>query len=190
MKDLEKRYKFKYLSQIAFESDAERQEILTRGLEALKAGQIPLAHQELGEKYRKEIEAGHFIRAEIEWVNRSVRYGLRSVEDLTAHQFVGEYTGIVRRNNRRYLEPLNDYCYEYPVPDPLGISYVTDATRGNWARFINHSSSPNLRPLSAFLDGFYHVIFLAIRNIQKGESLSYDYGPHYWYLRSRPFSLP
>ena len=102
---------------------------------------------------------------------------------------MGEYTGIVRENVRIYFAPLNNYCYEYPVPDALGRSFVIDATRGNFTRFINHSRAPNLKPVYAFFDGFYHLIFLSLKEIQKGEQLSYDYGRNYWLLRSDPEEL-
>ena len=101
-------------------------------------------------------------------------------------QFLGEYTGIVRKNDRRYVEPLNNYCYEYPVPDSIGRSHVIDATQGNFARFINHSSKPNLKPEYAFFDGFFHLIFITNRAIKLGEPLSYNYGSTYWYLRGLP----
>jgi len=63
------------------------------------------------------------------------------------------YKVEVRENNRRYFEPLNNYCYEYPVPDSIGRSFVIDATQGNLTRFINHSYEPNLKPKYAFLKG-------------------------------------
>jgi SET domain-containing protein len=63
---------------------------------------------------------------------------------------------------------------------------VIDATQGNLTRFINHSRDPNLQPIHVFYDGFYHLIFIALRKIQQGEELSYDYGQSYWYLRDPP----
>jgi SET domain-containing protein len=103
--------------------------------------------------------------------------------------YIGEYTGVVRENRRVYFAPLNNYCYEYPVPDGIGKNYVIDATKGNFTRFINHSYEPNLKPVYAFLDGFYHLIFLSLRVIQKGEQLCYDYGRHYWVIRPVPEEL-
>ncbi len=113
-------------------------------------------------------------------------YGLFAEEEIPESFFVGEYTGIVRENNRRYFEPLNNYCYEYPIPDSIGRSFVIDATHGNLTRFINHSFQPNLKAGYAFLDGFYHCIFIAIRSIAKGSQLTYNYGQTYWYIRTPP----
>ena len=39
---------------------------------------------------------------------------LTAEEEIPPRTYVGEYTGIVRKNNRRYFTPMNNYCYEYP----------------------------------------------------------------------------
>jgi uncharacterized protein len=75
------------------------------------------------------------------------------------------------------------------VPDSLGRSFVIDATQGNLTRFINHSFTPNLRPVHVYYAGFYHLIFLAMQRIEKGTQLSYSYGKNYWYLRGKPAEL-
>ena len=72
------------------------------------------------------------------------------------------------------------------MPDEDGINYVIDATNGNLTRFINHSYNPNLQPMYAFIEGFYHLIFLTIKPIKNGEQLAYNYGNNYWYLRGKP----
>ena len=120
------------------------------------------------------------------WIDEDVGYGLYAEEAIEAGEYVGEYTGTVRRNDRRYFEPLNNYCYEYPVLDEIGRSFVIDATRGNATRFINHSFDPNLKPIHVFVEGFYHLIFIAIKRIEKGYQLAYDYGVNYWYVRNPP----
>lgn len=180
---------FHYLPQIAFQSEQEKQEILSRGLLELKKGTIPQQAIQRGQKYRGLIENSFEPKVAIRYINENVGYGAFAEEPLKARQYIGEYTGIVRENLRNYFAPLNNYCYEYPIPDPIGRSYVIDATQGNFTRFINHSDSPNLKPLYAFLDGFYHLIFLAMRPIAPGEQLSYAYGSRYWYLRSPPEKL-
>jgi uncharacterized protein len=189
VKTLEKRYKFTFLPQITFENDEDKRDILVRGLDELEKGRISLKSQELGQKYKTQIENGYFPKTQIKWINRRVGYGLYAGENLMENSYLGEYTGIVRRNDRRYFTPINNYCYEYPVPDSIGRSHVIDATHGNLARFINHSDNPNLKPVPVFIDGFFHVIFLTLKGIKEGEQLSYDYGPSYWYTRSRPTEM-
>jgi uncharacterized protein len=180
---------FGYLPQIAFQSEEEKRDILARGLAKLERGEVSGEALLLGEKYRKEIEADYAPHVSVRYVSEQVGYGVFAEEELEGGSFIGEYTGMVRENDRRYFAPLNNYCYEYPVPDSIGRSFVIDATQGNFTRFINHSSRPNLRGIHAFFDGFYHAIFLSLRAIRKGEQLSYDYGANYWYIREKPQEL-
>lgn len=187
--ELEAHLKFKFLPHIAFETPEDREEVRRRGLDQLQNNGIPEAAQSFGAQFREEIQASFIPKVSVRWLNENAGYGLFAEETLEAGSYVGEYTGIVRRNDRRYTEPLNNYCYEYPVPDEIGRSFVVDATSGHLTRFINHSSTPNLKPTYAFYDGFYHLIFLAIHQIEKGSQLFYDYGAHYWYIREQPQDL-
>lgn len=189
IQELEKRLQFKYLSQNAFESKRDRDEIHRRGLKKLQDLQVSQEAQDLGKKWIDSILSSYISNVSVRFIHETVGFGLFSEEDLSVGTFVGEYTGLVRKNDRRYTEPLNNYCYEYPVPDNLGRSYVIDATQGNLTRFINHSFHPNLKPFHVFYDGFYHLIFLTIFPIQKGAQLFYNYGNSYWYIREPPTLL-
>lgn len=182
IQELEKRLKFKYLPQIAFETPTAQQEIRMKGLEKEHADEAIV----LGNRFIQKIEKGYTPHVSIRWINGYTGYGLFAEEDLSKGSYAGEYTGLVRKNDRRYFEPVNHYCYEYPVPDEIGRSFVIDATQGNFTRFMNHSFSPNLKPIHVFYDGFYHLIFLALRSIKKGDQLTYNYGQSYWYTRDPP----
>lgn len=177
------------LSCLGFRNKKERAEILQRGLDALKKRAIPKKAIDLGENYRKLIESPSYPNVDIRWVGEEVGHGVFANAKIKKGTFIGEYTGIVRENIRTYFEPLNHFCYEYPIPDRLGRSFVIDATKGNFTRFINHSYEPNLKPEYAFLDGFYHCIFFAMKDIQKEEQLVYDYGRNYWLIREAPQRL-
>jgi hypothetical protein len=190
IQELETHLQFKYLPLIAFEAPSQEQEIRIRGLEKWRANEIALESQELGKQFIQHIESEYIPDVSIRWIDDLIGYGLFAEEEIHSGSYVGEYTGIVRRNDlRRYFGPLNNYCYEYPVPDEIGKSFVIDATQGNLTRFINHSFTPNLKPIHVFYDGFYHLIFLAIHRIEKGVQLSYDYGQNYWHLRHLPRQL-
>ncbi|MGB7978809.1 MAG: SET domain-containing protein-lysine N-methyltransferase [Chlamydiales bacterium] len=177
------------LPQIDFQSEEERRDILERGLELMRQGKIPENAIQRGVRYRKKILSGFCPKVSIRFINERVGQGVFAEEVLKARSYVGEYTGVVRENVRIYFVPLNNYCYEYPVPDEMGRSFVIDATEGNFTRYINHSYRPNLKPLYAFLDGFYHLIFIALRQIEIGEQLCYDYGRNYWIIRPGPEEL-
>ena len=179
-KDLEQALRFKFLLHNVFE---EKDDVLARGLASTPTDEAI----QLGTQFVDKIEAAYISDVSIRRVSDEVGYGLFAEEVIESGSYVGEYTGIVRKNDvRRYLEPLNNYCYEYPVPDSLGRSFVIDATQGNLTRFINHSFTPNLRPVHVYHGGFYHLIFLAIKRIELGNQLFYDYGKNYWYLRGVP----
>ena len=145
---------------------------------------------ELGQRFIGKIQAAYLPSVSVRKMEGEIGYGLFAEEGIEPGSYVGEYTGIVRKNDiRRYLEPLNNYCYEYPVVDSLDRSFVIDATQGNFTRFINHSFTPNLKPIHVYYAGFYHLIFLSLRKIEIGEQLFYDYGKNYWYLRGSPVCL-
>jgi hypothetical protein len=186
IEELEKRIPFKYIPMLSFE-DAE--DVLAKGLAKFQNNLVTTQALELGQKFIDKIKAAYIPHVSVRWISDRVGYGLFAEEAISDGSYVGEYTGIVRRNDRRYFEPLNNYCYEYPVDDEIGRSFVIDATQGNLTRFIKHSSNPNLKPVHVFYDGYYHLIFIALRSIQKGEELSYDYGESYWYLRDPPVRL-
>lgn len=189
LKDFEKRFHFKYRDKIGFENEEERQDILERGMKLWRQGDVSLRALKLGRKYRLNIESGFFQNVQIKRINKRIGCGLYASENIPKGQFLGEYTGIVHKNDRRYCEPLNNYCYEYPVPDYIGRSYVIDAMEGNFARFINHSYCPNLKPEYAFFSGFFHLVFITLRDIEIGEQFFYNYGLNYWYIREQPCAI-
>lgn len=174
------------VERLVFENE---EDILARGLEKWKRQEVCPTAIELGTKFIHLIQSAYLPKVTVKWINDSVGNGLFTDEVIDKDTYVGEYTGIVRKNDRRYFEPLNNYCYEYPVLDDLGRSHVIDATNGNLTRFINHSAQPNLRPVHVFYEGFYHLIFIALHRIEKGGQLTYDYGPSYWYIRNPPLTL-
>jgi len=180
---------FQYLPGIDFQSDEERQDILTRGLEELRKGNVSVISQQLGEKYRKKIESDFMPKVSIRWINERIGHGVFAEENLKANRFLGEYAGVVRKSIQIFFVPRNIYCFEYPVPDERDRNFVIDAEQGNFTRFINHSYKPNLKSAYAFIDGFYHLIFFSLRDIQKGEQLSFEYGPSYWLLSGSPDAL-
>lgn len=186
MEELQMHLKFHYLDHNGFESPEDRAKIEKKGIEKFEQGNVTQEALMLGQCFAGKIRDGYFPSVSIRWVSESVGYGLFCEEEIKSGSFVGEYTGIVRENNRRYIESINNYCYEYPVFDSIGRSLVIDATQGNLMRFINHSNTPNLKPAYAFINGFYHCIFIALCFIAKESQLTYDYGKSYWYIRESP----
>lgn len=176
---------FTFLAQIAFESEEAKADIQARGLLVLDE-----TASAFGDRFRDQIECSYLPKVSVLDLGDKIGHGLFTEEDIEDGAYVGEYTGIVRRDDiRKYLEPINNYCFKYPVLDRMGKDHVIDATQGHLTRFINHSANPNLKPVYALIDGFYHLIFLAGRPIFKGSQLTYDYGLNYWCVRNKPQTI-
>jgi SET domain-containing protein len=97
------------------------------------------------------------------FATRRIREGTRVIE------YVGErisYAEAVSRYDDDSMQHHHTFLFE------VGPDLVVDAGRqGNDARFINHSCDPNCM---AYLDGG-RIFIEAIKNIQPGVELTYDY---------------
>ncbi|ROT42296.1 hypothetical protein SODALDRAFT_268108 [Sodiomyces alkalinus F11] len=112
-------------------------------------------------------------------------YGLFALEDIAQHEFVIEYTGElvmhdegVRREARRgeAFDKGSFTSYVFSLLDAEGI-WVDAAIYGNHSRYINHAQDAyNLEPKIVYVGGEYRIRFTAIRNIQAGEELFFNYG--------------
>ena len=97
------------------------------------------------------------------FARRRVRRGRRVIE------YLGERltaAGVQARYDARAADDAHTFLFQ------LGESrYIDASVRGNAARFINHSCQPNCE---AQQDGD-RIFIVAIRNIQPGVELTYDY---------------
>ncbi|CAF93568.1 unnamed protein product, partial [Tetraodon nigroviridis] len=118
-------------------------------------------------------------------------WGVRAHQDIPQGTFVCEYVGEIiseaeaeMRQNDAYLFSLDD------KPQDL---YCIDARfYGNISRFLNHMCEPNLfacRVFTTYQDlRFPHIAFFASENIKAGEELGFDYGKHFWEVKSKLFN--
>ncbi|XP_022664075.1 histone-lysine N-methyltransferase NSD2-like isoform X4 [Varroa jacobsoni] len=105
-------------------------------------------------------------------------WGLRSEEAIRKDDFVIEYVGEVidREEMRRRLERLaaeSDKNVYFLTADSKRI--IDAGPAGNVSRFINHSCSPNLFAQKWLVRGEPSVGLFAVREIQPGEELVFDY---------------
>lgn len=102
--------------------------------------------------------------------------GLFATASYKKGEFVIEYTGKkISTKDAEYL--TTRYLFE------LDTDWTIDGSpRSNIARYINHSCDPNCE--SDVVDG--RIIITAIKNIQVGEELSFDYGEEYYDEFIRP----
>jgi [histone H3]-lysine4 N-trimethyltransferase SETD1 len=92
-------------------------------------------------------------------------------------EYVGEYiANPVSELREKYNEENRIQDYQFRLDE----SYVIDATtRGSWARYINHSCTPNCKAI--IIPGeepnphLRRVFVVAKRGIEFNEELTYDY---------------
>uniref|UniRef100_A0A665XBH0 Euchromatic histone-lysine N-methyltransferase 1b n=2 Tax=Echeneis naucrates TaxID=173247 RepID=A0A665XBH0_ECHNA len=118
-------------------------------------------------------------------------WGVRALQDIPKGTFICEYVGEIiseaeaeMRQNDAYLFSLDD------KPQDL---YCIDARfYGNISRFLNHMCEPNLFACRVFTTHqdlrFPHIAFFASENIKAGEELGFNYGDHFWEVKSKLFN--
>ncbi|MBS0629086.1 MAG: SET domain-containing protein-lysine N-methyltransferase [Verrucomicrobia bacterium] len=184
--DFEKKMDIRWLDHLEFRNDQIAAKVLRKSQIALKRKELSMRENWIGTYFRKEISRSFSPPVSVRWINDQMGYGVFAQSDIAAGAFIGEYTGTVRR--RKWLsDKRNDYCFEYTIGDWVYNPFIIDAMgQGNFTRFINHSDTPNLEPLSVYADGVMHIVFVAQKPIQKGCQLSYHYGDHFWKKRKGP----
>jgi len=128
----------------------------------------------------------------VEYMGSNKGFGVIAGEDIPAGSQVCEYVGellereVVRRREKTYKKEGLYYLFE-----PSHASFIIDATFvGGVSRFINHSCSPNckskeiVQPEMLNLSGTAapsppRVVYIASKDIKKGEELTIDYIPSY-----------
>lgn len=98
----------------------------------------------------------------------SAGLGLFAEEDIPEGKRIIEYIGIVQST----IEGKENK-YIFNVSSKVDID---GAPRWNTARYINHSCVPNAE--SQIKKG--HVYICSVKNIKKGEEITYDYGEDYF----------
>lgn len=96
--------------------------------------------------------------------------GLYTKRPYKTGEFVIEYTGKRIPNSIADKLPTK---YLFEIDDEWTID---GSPRSNIARYINHSCAPNCE--SDIFDG--KILISAIRDIEAGEELSFDYGEEYF----------
>ena len=123
----------------------------------------------------------------VRWINQTLGYGLFAAKEIPALTYIGEYTGSVKKRNRR-KNRLNDYVFSYDLCGKTTRWCIDAKERGNLTRFLNHSDFPNLTSRWIIESGISHIIFFTNQRVPAGAQLTYCYGP--WYWRSRPSPQP
>jgi len=107
-------------------------------------------------------------------------FGCKATADILDGSLIIEYIGEVindeemetRMKNQREFTPNDHDFYIMQLDNGL---YVDGKHKGNDSRFINHSCDPNCELERWVVNGKMRIGIFAIRDIIKGEPLSYDY---------------
>ncbi len=183
--ELEKLFDIHYLPHLDYQNWRVENDLKKQCERAFQNGRVGNLALWLGKFHGTAMDLALVPDITIIYVNDNVGYGVITNKFIRKWDFVGEYTGVVRR--RRFIFPnLNDYCFMYPRHWISRKLYCIDSEReGNFTRFINHSDYPNLESVAVFKDGFFHIIFRAVQDILPGQELAYDYGDVYWTKREK-----
>ncbi|OAV97522.1 hypothetical protein PTTG_01308 [Puccinia triticina 1-1 BBBD Race 1] len=107
-------------------------------------------------------------------------WGLKTEIKLKKDRFLIDYRGEIISRDVCYKRVLNEYngFKHFYLMDYDGSDVIDAGLKGNCARFINHSCTPNLRVERFKLSGLeeYQFGIFTLRDIEIGEELSYDYG--------------
>lgn len=97
-------------------------------------------------------------------------FGMFAVESVKKGDFIMEYTG--KKIPTKIADTLGTkYLFE------IDKQWTIDGSpRSNTARYINHACKPNCE--ADIRDG--HIMLYAVRRIEPGDELSFDYGKEYF----------
>jgi SET domain-containing protein len=132
----------------------------------------------LAAKYKKFLGKNPPHSLEIRWVNSTIGNGVFAKEPIKKGGFICEYIGLI--THEKEIHPDNRYIFNLTVGDDE-TGYVLDARySGNVARTINHADDPNVEAVTIFVEGLPRVIYIARKNVKKGDELCVNYGEEYW----------
>ncbi|KAG5280896.1 hypothetical protein AALO_G00065210 [Alosa alosa] len=118
-------------------------------------------------------------------------WGVRALQDIPEGSFVCEYVGEIITDKEANTRGNDAFLFN--LDNKVGDVYCIDAQfYGNVARFLNHLCEPNLFPVRVFTKHqdlrFPRVALFSCRHIRVGEELGFDYGEHFWKVKSKYLS--
>ena len=164
-----------YAPELQFENENVLKNVRQQCSRAMEMGTITAQSQWLGTLHAEQLR-NHFVAdVSIHWIDETIGYGLFAEKEIQPGEFIGEYTGMVRR--RTFLsDNINEYCFRYPAFVFSFKKHMIDARDwGNELSFGNHSETPNSETMGVWCDGLMHIIIRAIQVIPPSTEITYDY---------------
>lgn len=174
----EKMKPFQYLENPVFENPDDLELILERTAKAKSKDLIAPEKIWLGVYFNKETQKGQVPKLTLKYINDQIGFGVFAAQKIPSCTFIGEYTGIIKPG-----KPAKDnyYSVRYTTWELGRKSYMIDAEKaGNFTRFLNHSTDPNLGLQSIYWRGLPRMILVSLKEIEEGAQLTFDYGNLFW----------
>lgn len=105
-------------------------------------------------------------------------WGVKAGQDIKSGDFIIEYVGEViddEEEERRLNEYYKSNEKSFYIMQSDTDTYIDARNKGNISRFINHSCEPNCIFQKWLSSDGYHMYLFALKDINKGEELTYDY---------------
>lgn len=105
--------------------------------------------------------------------------GIFAIEPIKRGTWIIEYVGKII-NGKKAVEDYKENKYLF---ETSAVRMIDGSSRSNTARYINHSCKPNCEV--DIIGG--RVFVKAIKRIERGEELNYDYGKEYFDEYIKPY---
>ncbi|XP_077592922.1 histone-lysine N-methyltransferase EHMT1-like isoform X1 [Stigmatopora nigra] len=119
-------------------------------------------------------------------------WGVRTLQDIPQGTFVCEYVGEIITDAEAEMRQNDSYLFSLDDKQPQDPYCIDARFYGNISRFLNHMCDPNLFACRVFTTHqdlrFPHIAFFASENIKAGEELGFNYGDHFWEVKSKVFN--
>jgi len=110
-------------------------------------------------------------------LKKELQRGLFAAAPIKKGAVVGHYSGRLLREC--VVNCDSDYVFSFS--DKAYMKWLIDGEKvGNHMRFINHSKKYNLEAVELYYGKLPRIVFIACRDIKKGEELFFSYGAEYW----------
>ncbi|XP_072289075.1 histone-lysine N-methyltransferase EHMT1a isoform X2 [Eucyclogobius newberryi] len=136
------------------------------------------------------VQNGLRVRLQV-YKTQKMGWGVRAMQDIPQGTFICEYVGEIITDTE--ADKREDDSFLFTLGNKVGEAHCIDSRLyGNIGRFLNHLCEPNLLAVKVFTMHqdlrFPRIAFFTSRPVRAGDQIGFDYGDHYWKIKSKYFS--
>ncbi|TKS78009.1 Histone-lysine N-methyltransferase EHMT1 [Collichthys lucidus] len=136
------------------------------------------------------VQNGLRVRLQL-FKTQKMGWGVKAMQDIPQGTFICEYVGEIISDSE--ADKRENDSFLFTLDNKVGDVHCIDARLfGNIGRFINHLCEPNVLAVRVFTMHqdlrFPRIAFFSSRPIKAGDQIGFDYGDHYWRVKSKFFS--